>query len=83
MKRPQRGVEFTFAWVFDHVVQLQKRNFSIEKSIPRSNQQAVRRLSNQVSSFSIQTHESFLTCMQLTFMLHYRIHVFLRMEFSR
>ena len=43
-------------------------------------QQLVRRLSNQIRSFRVETHEMFLTYVQLTFMLHYRIHVFLRTE---
>ena len=36
--------------------------------------------SNQISIFRIGTHLSFLTYWQLTFMLHYRIHGFLRHE---
>ena len=41
----------------------------------------VRRLSNQISSFRMETHSSFLNYVQLTFMLHYTIHGFLLTEF--
>ena len=43
-------------------------------------QRPVRRISNQVSSFTLETHYYFLTYVLLTFMLYYRIHGFLRTE---
>ena len=43
-------------------------------------QQPVRRLSNQISSFRLETHQLFLTYVQLTVMLHYRIQGFLHTE---
>ena len=41
-------------------------------------QRLVRQLSNQISSFRLETF--FFTYMQLTVMLHYRVHSFLRTE---
>ena len=40
-------------------------------------QRPIRLLSNQISSFRIETHQLFLTYMQLTVTLHYRVHGFL------
>ena len=37
-------------------------------------------MTSQISSFRLGTHLSILTYLQLTFMLHYRIHGFLRTE---
>ena len=37
-------------------------------------QRPVRPLSNQISSFRLETHQLFLTYVQLTVMLYYRIH---------
>ena len=43
-------------------------------------QRPVRRPSNQISSFRLDTHYFFLTYVQLTVLLHYRIHGFLQTE---
>ena len=44
------------------------------------NQRPIRRLSNQISSFRLETHQLFFSYVQLTVMLHYRIHGFLHTE---
>ena len=39
-----------------------------------------KKLSCQISSFSLKTHQLFLTYVQVTVMLHYRIYGFLHTE---
>ena len=56
--------------------------FLLKRAFLGESQRPVRRLSNQISSFRLETHWSFLTDVQLTLMLHYRIHGFLRTEFQ-
>ena len=46
----------------------------LKRAFLGESQRPVRRLSNQISCFRLETHYSFLAYVQLTFVLHYRIH---------
>ena len=48
--------------------------FPMKRAFFGESQRPVRRLSNQISSFRLETHQLFLTYVQLTVMLYYRIH---------
>ena len=50
--------------------------FPLKRAFFGESQRPVRRLTNQISSFRLETHWSFLTYVQLTYMLHYRIYGF-------
>ena len=49
----------------------------LKRAFLGESQQPVRRLPNQISSFRLETNYMFLAYVQLTFLLHYRIHGFL------
>lgn len=51
-----------------------KGNFGLSRAFLSQIQQLVRRLVNQISSYTMGTHQSFLIYEQVTFMLYYRIH---------
>ena len=57
-----------------------KRIFPLKREFLGEIQRPIRRLSNQISSFRLEAHQHFLTEVQLTVMLHYRIHGFLHTE---
>ena len=57
--------------------------FPLKRAFLSESQRLVRRLSNQISSFRLETHYSFLTCVQLIYMLRYRIQGFLFLLFER
>ena len=57
-----------------------KRILLLKRAFLGESQRPVRRLSNQISSFRLETHQLFLTYVQLTAMLHYRVHGSLHME---
>ena len=59
-----------------------KEIFPLKGAFLDESERPVTRLSNQISSFRLETHKSLLTCVLLTFMLHYRIHGFLLTEWS-
>ena len=54
--------------------------FPLKRAFLGESQRPVRWLSNQISSFRLETHQLFLTYVQLTVMLHHRIHGFLQTE---
>ena len=56
--------------------------FPLKRAFLDERQWPVRRLSNQISSFRLETRLSLLTYGLLTFMLHYKIHGFLLKELS-
>ena len=51
--------------------------FTLKRAFLGESQRPVGRLSDQISSFRLEKHWEFLTYLQLTNMLHYRIHGFL------
>ena len=51
-----------------------KENFGLSRAFLSQIQRLVRRLVNQISSYTMRTHQSFLIYEQVTFMLYYRIH---------
>ena len=57
-----------------------KRILLLKRAFLGESQRPARRLSNQISSFRLETHQLFLTYVQLTAMLHYRVHGSLHME---
>ena len=59
-----------------------KEIFPLKRAFLDESERPVTRLSNQISSFRLETHKSLLTCVLLTFMLYYRIHGFLLTEWS-
>ena len=63
-------------WIFHQSVfdNYAKGNFWLNTAYLGEIQRVVRLLSNQSSSFRIETYQSLLISGQLTFMLHYRIH---------
>ena len=54
--------------------------FLFKRAFLGESQRPVRQLSNQVSSCRLETCQLFFTYVQLTVMLHYRIHAFLHTE---
>ena len=56
--------------------------FPLKRAFLGESKQPVTRLSNQISSFRLETYKSFLIYVQLKFMLHYRIYGFLIAESS-
>ena len=57
-----------------------QKDFPLKRTFLCYSEGNARRFSNQLSSFMLAMHKSFLNDGQLTFMLHYRIHDFLRMK---
>ena len=57
-----------------------KRIFPLKREFLGEIQRPIRRLANQISIFRLEAHQHFLTEVQLTVMLHYRIHGFLHTE---
>ena len=53
-----------------------KAIFLLKRAFLGESQRPVRRVSSQISSLRLETHIFFLTFVQLTFMLHYRIYGF-------
>ena len=54
--------------------------FPLKRAFLGESQLPVRRLSSEISSSRLETHQSFLAYVQLIFMLYYRIHGFLLTE---
>ena len=52
----------------------------LKRAFLGESQRPVRRLSNQILSFRLETHQLFLTYVQLAAILHYRVHGSLHME---
>ena len=59
-----------------------KAIFLLKRAFLDESQRPVRRVSSQISSLRLETHIFFLTFVQLTFMLHYRIYGFSLTELS-
>ena len=59
-----------------------KEIFPLKRVFLGESQRPVRWLSNRISSFRLATHSTFSTYVQLTFMLHYRIHGFLLLKLT-
>ena len=59
-----------------------KKKNRLKRAFLGESQQPIRRLSNRISSFRLETHSTFFTYVQLTFMLHYRISDFLLLELT-
>ena len=58
------------------LVNYKKAIFLLKRAFLGEIQRPVRRVSSQISSLRLETHIFFLTFVQLTFMLHYRIYGF-------